>query len=163
QILKSCFKMWPCFVYAQAPIAAALEIRSRRNAPNDIAAITVDLTDTAYENQQVFLGEIRAREHADHSVVYAVARALLNRDVHVDDFEEKGFKDPRALALIRKTSLRRDSSLTTPDVEGLGASLEIRFQNGTVERAKVLDPPGGLQSRASESSVIKKFTTLSAN
>ncbi len=121
------------------------------------------MTDTAYENQQAFLGEIRAREHADHSVVYAVARALLNGDVHVDDFDEKGFKDPRALALMGKISLRRDSTLTTPDVEGLGANLEIRFQDGAVERAKVPDPPGGLQNRADENRVIKKFTTLSSN
>jgi 2-methylcitrate dehydratase len=155
--------MWPCFVYAQAPIAAALEIRRRKNAPEEIEAITVDLTDTAYENQQAFLGEIRAREHADHSVSYAVARALLDGEVRVDDFDERRFKDPRALALINKVSLRADSSLTTPDVEGLGANLEVRFRNGVVERAKVPEPPGGLQNRADENSLIRKFTALSAN
>jgi 2-methylcitrate dehydratase len=160
QILKSCFKMWPCFVYAQAPIAAALEIRQRKNAPEEIDSITVDLTDTAYENQQSFLGEIRAREHADHSVPYAVARALLDGDVRVDDFDERRFKDSRALTLIKKVSLRADSSLTTPDVEGLGANLEVRFRNGAVERSRVPDPPGGLQNRADENSLIRKFTAL---
>ncbi len=161
QILKSCFKMWPCFVYAQAPIAAALEIRRRRMAPEEIEAITVGLTDTGYENQQAFLGEITAREHADHSVPYAVARALLDGDVRVEDFDEKRFRDPHALALIKKVTLRPDSSLTTPDVEGLGAFIEVRFRNGVVERAKVPDPPGSIENPADEKSLMRKFVALS--
>jgi 2-methylcitrate dehydratase len=161
QILKSCFKMWPCFVYAQAPIAAALEIRGRNVVPEEIESITVGLSDSGYINQQAFLGEITAREHADHSVPYAVARALLDGKVSVDDFDEKRFRDPRALGLIKKVSLRADSSLTTPDDEGLGAHLEVRLRNGVIQRAEVPYPPGSLQNPPDEESLVRKFLALS--
>jgi 2-methylcitrate dehydratase len=161
QILKSCIKLWPCFVYAQAPIAAALEIHNRKVAPEDIQNVTVGLSDVAYRNQQDFLGEITAREHADHSVPYAVARALLDGDVKVDDFDGRRFREPRAVEVIRKVSLRSDSGLSRPDQEALGAKLEVRLRNGLVLKADVLNPPGSLQNPADDASLMKKFLALS--
>ena len=93
QIMKSCFKIWPCFVYGQTPIAVALEIYRKKPNPEEIRSITVGLSETAYQNQQDFKGEITAREHADHSVPYVIARALLDGQVKVDDFEERRFRD----------------------------------------------------------------------
>src|SRR6266567_1532883 len=87
QILKSCIKLWPCVGTAQAPLAAALEIRKRLPRP-DVANITVALSDFAYTQQKAYPAVINSREHADHSVPYTVARALLDGDVRVGDFDE---------------------------------------------------------------------------
>src|SRR6202162_480449 len=89
QILKSCIKLWPSVGTAQAPIAAALEIRKRQPRAEEISTITVALSDFGYKQQTAFPTEINTREHADHSVPYTVARALLDGDVRVDDFEER--------------------------------------------------------------------------
>src|SRR5207244_13206296 len=51
QIVKSCFKIWPCFVYGQTPIAAALEIYRKKPAPEEIQTISVAVSDTAYKHQ----------------------------------------------------------------------------------------------------------------
>lgn len=161
QILKSCTKMWPCFVYGQAPIAAALEIYGRTVKPEEIQSITVPLSRYAYENQQQYQGEITTREHADHSVRYVVARALLDGDVKVDDFDESRFREPRALELVRKVTLRLEPSLTTPNREALGAHVEVTLRNGTVLRAEVPYPPGSLQNPASDASLVQKFLSLS--
>ncbi|MBI2816997.1 MAG: MmgE/PrpD family protein [Acidobacteria bacterium] len=159
RILYSCKKMWPCMGLAQAPIAAALEIYQRKIVPDDIESIKVALNDFGYKNQQAFLGEINTREHADHSVAYTVSRALLDGNVTVEDFEEKRFKDPRALRLVKKVSLRSDPSLT----EAHGAKLEVQFRNGNVLKAEVPYPPGSLQNPPDDEALVKKFVTLAEN
>jgi len=161
QILKSCTKMWPCFVYGQAPIAAALEIHARQVNPAEIQSITVPLSRSGYENQQDYKGEITAREHADHSVPYVVARALLDGDVQVDDFEPSRFREPRAIELVRKVTLRPEPSLTTANREAMGAHVEVTLRNGTVLRAEVPHPPGSMQNPPTDQSLTRKFRNLS--
>ena len=160
QILKSCTKMWPCFVYGQAPIAAALEVRSKGLKPEEIESITVPVSGGAYENQQAYKGEPTVREHADHSIPYVVSRALLDGDVTVDDFEEKRFREPRAVALIQKVTLQEEPALTTVDREAMGAYVEVKLQSGAVLRAEVPNPPGSMQNPPSDRSLVKKFMSM---
>jgi 2-methylcitrate dehydratase len=157
QILKSCIKLWPCVGTAQAPIAAALDVYKRQPRADDIAAITVALSDFAYRQQIAYPEDIRTREHADHSIPYLVARALLDGDVRVTDFAEARFKDPRALALKRKLTVRPDPSLSN---DNLGAGLEVTLQNGTVLTARVPIPPGNMLNPAGDPELTRKFLTL---
>jgi 2-methylcitrate dehydratase len=158
QILKSCIKLWPCVGTAQAPIAAALEIHKRQPTPEEISAITVALSDFAYRQQIAYPEEISTREHADHSIPYLVARALLDGDVRVTDFEEERFKDPRALALKRKLAVRPDAALSN---ENLGANMEVTLRNGTVLKASMPIPPGNMLNPAGDAELTRKFLALS--
>jgi 2-methylcitrate dehydratase len=158
QILKNCTKLWPCAGTVQAPIAAALEIRKRHLDPEEISTVTVELSDFAYKQQVAFPDDIKRREQADHSVPYATARALLNGEVRVSDFDEARFKDPRALALMRKLKLRSDPSLSSAN---LGANLEVVLRNGSVLKASVPIPPGSMLNPARDSELTAKFVTLS--
>jgi 2-methylcitrate dehydratase len=157
-ILKSCIKLWPCVGTAQAPIAAATDIHARHPGTDDIAAITVALSDFGYRQQIAYPEEISTREHADHSIPYTVVRALLDGDVRVTDFEAARFRDPRALALKRKLSLKREPSLSD---ENLGANLEVTLQNGATLAANVPIPPGNMLNPASDAELTRKFLTLS--
>jgi 2-methylcitrate dehydratase len=157
QILKSCIKLWPCVGTSQAPIAAALDIRKRHPHPEEISGVTVMLSDFAYKQQAAFPEEINSREHADHSVPYIVARALLDGEVRANDFEERRFKEPRALALMRKLTLRHDASLSS---ENIGANLEVALQNGPVLTASVPIPPGNMLNPAGDPELTRKFLTL---
>ena len=157
QILKSCVKLWPCAGTIQAPIAAALELRRRLSRPEAISTITVGLSDFAYRQQIAFPEEIKTREHADHSVPYAVARALLDGDVRVSDFDEARFKDAGALALAGKLKLRSDASLPN---ENLGANLEVGTQDGNVLVANVPIPPGNMRNPAGDAELTRKFVAL---
>ena len=120
--------------------------------------MTVALSDFAYRQQAAFPEEIKRREHADHSVPYIVARALLDGDVKVSDFEEKRFKDPGALALARKLTVRPEASLSS---ENLGANLEVALQDGTVLNANVPIPPGSMLNPAGDTELTRKFLMLS--
>jgi 2-methylcitrate dehydratase len=157
QILKSCIKLWPCVGTAQAPIAAALDVYKKQLRADDIAAITVALSDFAYRQQIAYPEEIRTREHADHSIPYLVSRALLDGDVRVTDFAEARFKDPRALALKRNLTVRPDPALSN---ENLGAGVEVTLQNGTVLAARVPIPPGNMLNPAGDPELVRKFLAL---
>jgi 2-methylcitrate dehydratase len=158
EILKSSIKLWPCVGTAQAPIAAALEIRRQMQPGDEISGVTVALCEFAYDQQQRYPDEISTREHADHSVRYLVARALLAGNVTADDFEERNFKDPRALALVKKVALGSDPSIAN---DTLGANIEARLANGRTVRASVPIPPGDMRNPADDSSLSQKFFTLS--
>jgi 2-methylcitrate dehydratase len=158
QILKSCIKLWPCVGTAQAPIAAALEIYKRQPKADEIARITVSLSDFAYRQQIAYPEEINTHEHADHSIPYLVSRALLDGNVRVTDFEPERFRDPRALALKKKLAVRPDASLSN---ENIGANLEVTLQNGAVLAAPMPIPPGNMLNPASDADLTRKFLALS--
>src|SRR5262249_32639532 len=138
-ILKSCVKLWPCVGTAQAPIAAALDIRKQLSPGDEAAEITISLSAFAYRQQSAYPETINTPEPADHSVPYLVARALLDGQVLVSDFEEKRYRDSRAIALIKKTSLRSDGAF--PDA-GIGAKIEAVSRQGKRYSASVPVPPG---------------------
>jgi len=165
QILKSCIKVWPCVVTAQAPIAAALELRRRIIVvPEEIESIAVALSEFGYKQQQRFAREeISTRETADHSVAYTVARAFLDGDVRADHFEVKGFRDPWALGLVKKVSFRSDPFLTSLYPESIGANVEVQLRSGNVLKAEVPYPPGHRQNPVDDKSLVKKFLALSEN
>ena len=158
EILKSSIKLWPCVGTAQAPIAAAIEARRQMRSGEEISAVALSLSEFAYNQQKAYPDEINTREHADHSVRYLVARALLFGDVTVDDFEAARFKDPRTTALIAKIALRSDPSLPN---EALGANIEARVSNGRLVRANVPVPPGDMRNPADDASLSRKFFALS--
>ena len=160
QIMKGCFKIWPCFVYGQTPIATALEVYKKKPAPEEIQSITVGVSDTAYKNQLDYVGEITAREHADHSIPYVISRALLDGQVTVDDFDERRFREPRAVALVKKVSLRSDPSLSRPGQEAYGIKLEVELKNGSVLKSELAAPPGSMENPADEEILGKKFLPL---
>jgi 2-methylcitrate dehydratase len=161
EIVKGCFKIWPCFVYGQTPIAAALEIYKKKPAPDDIQSITANVSATAYENQLDYVGEITAREHADHSIPYVIARALLDGQVVVDDFDERRFREPHAVALYKKVTLRSDPSLSGPGQEAYGIKLEVKLRNGSILTAELAAPPGSMGNPADEEILGRKFMALS--
>jgi len=118
----------------------------------------VALSDFAYRQQIAYPQDISTREHADHSIPYLVARALIDGDVRVTDFEVERFRDPRALALKRKLTVHPDASLSN---ENLGANVEVRLRNGTALSAKVPIPPGNMLNPAGDADLSRKFLALS--
>jgi len=158
QILKSCVKLWPCVGTAQAPIAAALEIYKQQPRADEIERVTVSLSEFAYRQQIAYPAEINTREHADHSVPYLVARALLDGGVVVGDFGEKRFRDPKALAMIKKITLRSEPSLSNADI---GAKVQAVSRTGRVTSANVPIPPGSMSNPPDDASLARKFLALS--
>ncbi len=160
-LLTSCVKLWPCVFVAQAPIAAALKLRRRRNlSPERIKNIVIHLNSFSYEQQKKFLAAgLSTRESADHSVPYCVARALLDGEVRIEHFDEKSFSEPRAVALFNKVSLARAE--TFPDK--VSARVEVQLSDGGILSEEVLYPPGHTENPVGETEIVEKFRALSEN
>jgi 2-methylcitrate dehydratase len=158
-LLTSCVKLWPCVFVAQAPIAAALKLRRQSKlSPEKIEKIVIHLSEFSYDQQKKFLeAGLSTRESADHSAPYCVARALLDGEVTLEDFEEKSFMEPRAQALFNKISLARAAGF--PDK--VSARVEVRLSDGGTLGEEVLYPPGHTKNPVGESEVVEKFRALS--
>jgi 2-methylcitrate dehydratase len=158
-LLTSCVKMWPCVFVAQAPIAAALKLRRQNKlSANKIEKIVIHLSEFSYEQQNKFLqAGLSSRESADHSAPYCVARALLDGEITLEDFEENRFKQPEAQALFNKVSLARAADF--PDK--VSARVEVCLSDGVTLSEEVLYPPGHTKNPVGESEVVEKFRTLS--
>ena len=157
QILTSCIKPWPCLFVAQAPIAAALEVRTKGVDPEKIRKITLSLSDFGFKQQKRFMKSgISTREDADHSAVYCVVRALLDGRVWLHHFEEKYFKEPRVLDLLKKVSLRFDPSLP----KKMGAKVEVVIDGGKQFSSRVPYAPGHVKNPLSEDRFLEKFYGL---
>lgn len=161
EIMKSCMKMWPSIGTSQAPIAAALQLRERGIKADDIKSLTLHLSDFGYQQQLGFLDhEINTREHADHSAPYLVARAFIDGDVRIEDFEEHRYRDRQALAFIDKIKVVMDPALTTKGGDVLGCSMEVTLNNGSVQKADMPYAPGSYQNPATDQQVQHKFMDL---
>jgi len=160
QILTSCIKMWPCVFVAQAPIAAALKAcNGRPLVAGQIDKIVVHLSEFAYQQQMKFLAAgLATRESADHSVPYCVARAVLQGEVRLDDFDEKNLTDPATLAVFHKVVLAPSSNFP----EKVGAAVEIFLRDGTTLSDQIPYPPGHTENPVGESDVVAKFQALAA-
>jgi len=156
-VMKACYKMWPSIGTSQAPIAAALKLR-QEIPPADVETITVALSAFGYDQQRDFLGEINTREHADHSVPYLVARAYLDGNVTVKDFEEQHYRDAKNLAFASRVHLAVDASLNG-DAEILGVKMAVTNKRGVTRTADVLYGPGSVRNPADDASLEAKFLT----
>ncbi len=162
EIMKSCMKMWPSIGTSQAPIAAALQLREHGVKADDIKSLTLHLSDFGYQQQLGFLNtEINTREHADHSAPYLVARAFIDGDVKIGDFEEHRYRDPKAVAFIDKIKVVMDPALTTSGGDVLGCSMDVTLNNGSIQKADMPYPPGSYQNPATEQQIQTKFLDLS--
>jgi 2-methylcitrate dehydratase len=161
QIMKSNFKMWPSIGTSQAPIAAALALRDRGVKVEDVRKLTLYLSSFGYEQQKGFLGHaINTREHADHSAPYCVARAFIDGDVRIEDFEESRFRDAKALAFIDKIEVVEDPALTSKGSDILGCNMTAALADGSSRRVEMPYPPGTIQNPATEKELDIKFHDL---
>ncbi len=158
-LLTSCVKLWPCVFVAQAPIAAALKLRRRRDfSPDAIKTIVIYLSAFSYEQQKKFLAAgLSTRESADHSAPYCVARALLDGEVRLEHFDEKSFSEPHAVALFNKVSLEHGAGL--PDK--VSARIKVQLSDGSTLCEEVLYPPGHTENPVGETAIVAKFRALS--
>ncbi|WP_375396641.1 MmgE/PrpD family protein [uncultured Sphingomonas sp.] len=161
QIMKSNFKMWPSIGTSQAPIAAALALRDKGVRAENVRAVRLYLSSFGYSQQRGFLDHaINTREHADHSAPYCVARAIIDGDVRIEDFEERRFRDPVALAFIEKIKVVEDPALTSKGSDILGCYMEVTLADGSTQRVEMPYPPGTIQNPATERELDAKFHDL---
>ncbi len=167
-ILGTYIKRWPVEYHAQSAVDAALDVRAelgRRGEPigeepDRIVEIRIDTFGASYQiiASDPQKSDPRTRETADHSLQYIVVAALLDGDVTPTTFEERRFRDPVALTLLRDAvTVRADPALSRLYPEGIPNRVTVRTVGGVEATGEVTYPLGHARRPMSDEDVAAKF------
>ena len=130
--MDAVIKGYPCGLFAQSAIDAALQLRSKISGPEEIAQINIG---TFHLGKAVMAGDDekwqpKTRESADHSMPYAVGVALMYGSADVDHFDEAYLQIPELLDLIRKITVEETEECNNFYPDALANRLELVTQSG---------------------------------
>ncbi len=108
-------KPYPVVVHAQTSIPAGIGLARQVGNLDRIARIEIATTRRGYQmaGSEPEKWAPQTRETADHSLPYIAARAMLDGDIGQRSFTPGKLRDPRALALMRKITVKPDPALDT--------------------------------------------------
>jgi 2-methylcitrate dehydratase len=108
-------KPYPVVVHAQTSIPAGIALAKQVGDLDRIASIEIATTRRGYQmaGSEPEKWAPQTRETADHSLPYIAARAMLDGDIDCRSFMPDKLRDPRALALMRKITVKPDPALDT--------------------------------------------------
>ena len=166
RILDCYTKVYNAVKCAQSAAAAALELRNRFGDLDEIVSITLHLAERDWRNQLTHASDRRRpanRDTANHSVVYCVAAALVEGDLHAGQFEQRCLTDPRILSIIDKTAVGGDPELTRHWPGANPATVEIQLASGVTHAKTVLHPPGHPRNPATAAQLAAKVRQLTVD
>jgi 2-methylcitrate dehydratase len=135
RILKVGLKPYPVEGMTPAMVQAALTLRQKHGIePGEVEAIRILAHEEALTKPSWDAKKLRpdSKETADHSFHYCVAVALVAGEVTSRQFAREWLDNADVHALIDKTTLEADASLTMLFKQGARpAALEIKTRRGT--------------------------------
>ncbi|MDD0842563.1 MmgE/PrpD family protein [Pseudomonas sp. Gutcm_11s] len=162
-ILRSLTKTFPTNGELHTAVWAGIDLRAR---VGDLDAIETIHIETSEFNRRVLADpekwRPRTRETADHSLPYNVARALLDGDITLDSYAPEQIADPRAIALMSRTTVSEDPALTQRFPQQLGNRVTLTLRSGEVLSSEMLSGPGSLETPMSDADFERKLRKMAA-
>jgi len=148
-----------------AAIDAALRLRAEDKVPADrIERIDIDMPEAAYGH--VGWQAVRSLEPigAQMNLAYAVAVALLDGDVLIDQFSEKRINSDDVWNLIDRTETHHEKAYDQlPAVERLTTRVRLTLKDGST-RDKVVAHPRGTGDRVlTNADIVGKYRSLTSS
>ena len=163
-ITQTNIKKYPVRDSCQLPVDTALELRSKL-AANDIATLNISTYESAHKGAVADpeLWAPKTRETADHSMLVAVATALIDGEVTPETFTSKRFLDEDVLTLIGRTQvvISEAFSRETPAIRN--CLLEATDPSGTAYAAHGKLTAADIGRGPSDAELETKFHNLNAN
>ncbi|WP_069807259.1 MmgE/PrpD family protein [Vulcanisaeta thermophila] len=165
RILDTYIKPYPVEYHAQSAVDAARQIRAeygRPIEPDDVEYIVIDTFKAAYDIivKDPEKWDPRTKETADHSLMWVTATALIHGTVALDHYKPEGIRDPRVLALIRKTKVNVDPELNKLYPSAIPNRVTVKFRDGREITARVDHPRGHPKNPMSDDELKEKFRAL---
>jgi 2-methylcitrate dehydratase PrpD len=162
ETLRISLKFYSCVASNHTSLDAIRAIQARRPfTPDELSKIvirgsqvTVDHVGWPYRPEGLTSAQL--------NLPFCIATLLLEGDVFVDQFEPEAFTDATRMELSKKVEVVHDPAITA-----LGSkfrhkvSVEVHFNDGTVEPETRELPRGGEDAFAPASDIIEKFKKLS--
>lgn len=161
-ILRSLTKTFPTNGELHTAVWAAIDLRGRIADLNEVEAIHIE---TSEFNRRVLADSAekwrpQTRETADHSLPYNVARALLDGDITLNSYSPEQIADPRAVALMRCTTVSEDPALTTLFPRYLANRVSVTLASGEELSSEKISGPGSLETPMDDADFERKFCTM---
>ncbi|MBB2497125.1 MmgE/PrpD family protein [Aquipseudomonas ullengensis] len=161
-ILKSLTKTFPTNGELHTAVWAGIDLRERIADLSTVEAIHIE---TSEFNRRVLADSPekwrpRTRETADHSLPYNVARALLDGDITLASYSEEQIADPRAIALMKCTTVSEDPGLTKLFPRYLANRVTVTLISGEELSSEMISGPGSLETPMSDADFERKFCKM---
>ena len=102
------------------------------------------------------------RDTANHSLVYSVAVATVDRELGPEQYAEAKLRDPDVHSVIDRTTLQADAALDQYWPEAAVTRVVLKAKNGQGCEATTLYPPGHHKNRVNNEQMQQKFTKLTS-
>ncbi|MBD9415284.1 MmgE/PrpD family protein [Pseudomonas sp. PDM16] len=162
-ILRSLTKTFPTNGELHTAVWAGIDLRAR---VADLDAIETIHIETSEFNRRVLADpekwRPRTRETADHSLPYNVARALMDGDITLDSYAPEQIADPRAIALMSRTTVSEDPSLTRLFPRHLANRVTVKLATGEMVTCERISGPGSLETPMEDVDFERKFRRMAS-
>lgn len=162
RILKSLTKSFPTNGELHTAVFAAIDLRALLGNLDEVETIHIDTTDIGYRILASDPQKWRpaTRETADHSLPYTVARALLDGDITLASYDPAMIADPRAAALMDRTTVAEDPAMTALFPAHLPNRVTVTMRSGQVFRREVVSGPGSVETPMTDADFDVKFRRM---
>jgi 2-methylcitrate dehydratase len=160
-IERTNLKFFPSEYHSQAPLAMALELRSKVRV-EDIEAISVETYHTAYSEigSEPEKWNPQTRETADHSLPYLLAVGLVDGFVKIDSFSPERMRDPVLRELMQKIKIAENLEFTAEFPAKLVTQFDVQIRGGENVRMTAQYPKGHAKNPMTDAEVDLKFMSL---
>lgn len=162
RILNTLTKLLPMQGEMQTAVWAALQLRCQFGDLEGVRAVRIDTTEVGYQ----ILGKDpekwrpASRETADHSLPYAVARALLDGQITPSSFALERLGEPAVLDVMQKISVYPSADLTALFPALIPNRVTIEFASGEILSKQVNAARGTLDTPMDDQDFEDKFRAL---
>jgi 2-methylcitrate dehydratase len=152
-------KAYPAVVYAQTAIVASLLVAREVGDLDGIAAIEIATSRRGYEQagRDREKWSPKNRDTADHSLPYITARAMLDGDISNESYAAERLRDPPALALMSKTTVKEDPAFAASVGNAPPTRVTAILNDGRHITHQVDDMPGFPGKPMTRADVERKF------
>jgi 2-methylcitrate dehydratase len=160
-ITRSLTKTFPTNGELHTAVWASIGLRPHIVHLDDIESILIE---TSEFNRRVLADAEKwrpsTRETADHSLPYNVAWALIDGDIDLGTYSPEKIADPRARALMDRTTVREDADLTALFPRYLANRVTVTLRSGRRITNRVDTGPGSVEAPMTDADFALKFRRM---
>ncbi len=157
-ILQQYFKPWPVCRWAQAPVAAVLDLRARHDLTSDqVAQIAVS---SFHEATRLATATPRTTEEAQYSTSFPCAVALARGRLGPEDLDGAALQDPEILRLSQGLTMTEDDTANAAFPEKRFARVTLTLRDGQVLESDWFEPPWDADRPPTAEELTAKYHTL---
>lgn len=162
RIMDATIKRYPCGMFGQTAVDAALQIRPKISSIDEIAEIKIG---TFSYGKTAMAGDSekwhpRTRESADHSLPYVVGAALMYGPLEVKHFDDEHLHNQTLLNLLGKLKVEETEECNHLFPGASPARMEITTTSGKKWSEWVLHHRGHFQNPLNDEEIEEKFHSL---